>query len=45
EIRSSKVHSRPVDPQNVSKQLVEHVLIDKKSQDNITVLLLKISRK
>ncbi|CBZ55056.1 hypothetical protein NCLIV_054810 [Neospora caninum Liverpool] len=44
EVRSSKVHSRPLEPQNVSKQLVEHVLIDKKSQDNITVLLLRIMR-
>ncbi|PFH34075.1 protein phosphatase 2C domain-containing protein [Besnoitia besnoiti] len=44
EIRSSKVHSRPGEPQNVCKQLVEHVLIDKKSQDNITVLLIRVAR-
>ncbi|XP_026192471.1 LOW QUALITY PROTEIN: probable protein phosphatase 2C 8 [Cyclospora cayetanensis] len=43
EKRSAKVNSRPFDPSAVCRQLVDYVLVDRKAQDNVSVLLILIN--
>lgn len=44
ELRRVAIEATPFNPNTVCRHLVDHVIIDKKSQDNVTALLIRITK-